>query len=78
MPADAGTRGAAEGILGISEDLPPWLILGVLGSVATAVFVIRLTGLPNLMDNEYRLGATVLNVLQEGNCNRPTMSWPEH
>jgi 4-amino-4-deoxy-L-arabinose transferase-like glycosyltransferase len=38
-----------------------------IGAVAVAIFVVRLTGLPNLMENEYRLGAYVLDVLQHGN-----------
>ena len=41
--------------------------LAVLGAVGVALFAIRLTGLPNLMENEYRLGAYVLDVLQHGN-----------
>jgi 4-amino-4-deoxy-L-arabinose transferase-like glycosyltransferase len=44
-----------------------WVLCAVLGVVAIAVFAIRLTGFPNLLDNEYRLGATVLNVLRDGN-----------
>jgi dolichyl-phosphate-mannose-protein mannosyltransferase len=39
----------------------------LIGAVAVALFAIRLTGLPNLMDNEYRVGACVLDVLQHGN-----------
>jgi len=38
-----------------------------IGAVAVAIFAVRLTGLPNLMENEYRLGAYVLDVLQHGN-----------
>src|SRR5262245_19202690 len=38
-----------------------------IGAVAVAIFAIRLTGLPNLMENEYRLGAYVLDILQHGN-----------
>ncbi len=45
----------------------PMLAPLALCSVAVAIFGIRLTGLPNLVDNEYRLGASVLNVIQSGN-----------
>jgi 4-amino-4-deoxy-L-arabinose transferase-like glycosyltransferase len=50
-----------------ADELPAPLAIAILASIATLVFVIRLTGLPNLLDNEYRLGATVLNVLHDGN-----------
>jgi 4-amino-4-deoxy-L-arabinose transferase-like glycosyltransferase len=46
---------------------PDGLALGALALVAIAIFTIRLTGLPNLVDNEGRLGASVLNVVQGGN-----------
>jgi 4-amino-4-deoxy-L-arabinose transferase-like glycosyltransferase len=41
----------------------------VAGLVAfgAALFAIRLTGLPNLLDNEYRVGPSALDVLQHGN-----------
>jgi 4-amino-4-deoxy-L-arabinose transferase-like glycosyltransferase len=39
----------------------------VLGLFALALFVVRLTGLPNLFDNECRLGESVLDVVQNGN-----------
>jgi len=42
-------------------------LLGPTAAVAVALFAIRLTGLPNLLDNEYRVGACVLDVLQHGN-----------
>lgn len=47
----------------------------VIGAVAVAIFAVRLTGLPNLMENEYRLGAYVLDVLQHGNwiCPRDSI-----
>lgn len=41
--------------------------LSILCLIAVALFTIRLTGLPNLMDNEYRVGACVLNAIQGGN-----------
>lgn len=39
----------------------------LLAVVGAALFAIRLTGAPNLLDNEYRVGACVLDVLQHGN-----------
>jgi 4-amino-4-deoxy-L-arabinose transferase-like glycosyltransferase len=39
----------------------------LLAAMGVGLFVLRLTGVPNLMDNEYRLGACVLDVLQHGN-----------
>ena len=33
---------------------------------AVALFYIRLTGLPNWLDNEYRVGASVLGVIRAG------------
>src|SRR4029077_11427237 len=39
----------------------------LLAAVGVALFAIRLTGAPNLLDNEYRVGACVLDVLQHGN-----------
>jgi len=47
--------------------LVPRAGFAALGAVGAALFAIRLTGLPNLMENEYRLGAYVLDVLQHGN-----------
>jgi Dolichyl-phosphate-mannose-protein mannosyltransferase len=54
---------------------PPLAGLAAIGAVAVALFAIRLTGLPNLMENEYRLGAYVLDVLQHGNwlCPRDSI-----
>src|SRR5262245_5564674 len=43
------------------------LTLAVLGAISVALFAIRLTGRPNLLDNEYRLGACVLDAVQAGN-----------
>jgi 4-amino-4-deoxy-L-arabinose transferase-like glycosyltransferase len=44
-----------------------WLGLAVLAGIGAVVFAIRMTGPPNLLDNEFRLGACVLDVLQHGN-----------
>ncbi len=49
---------------------PPIALL-VLASIALAIFAIRLTGLPDLVDNEYRLGACVLNAIQGGRWLSP-------
>jgi 4-amino-4-deoxy-L-arabinose transferase-like glycosyltransferase len=38
-----------------------------LGLFALALFVVGLSGLPNLFDNECRLGESVLDVVQNGN-----------
>src|SRR5262245_65736322 len=43
------------------------LALAVVTAVAIALFCIRLTGLPNWLDNEYRVGASVLDAIQGGN-----------
>ena len=45
---------------------PTMIVVAMLASLAIAIFAIRLTGLPDLVDNEYRLGATVLSVVQGG------------
>jgi len=42
------------------------LALAFLTTVALALFCIRLTGLPNWLDNEYRIGASVLDVIRAG------------
>jgi 4-amino-4-deoxy-L-arabinose transferase-like glycosyltransferase len=42
------------------------LALAFLAAVAFALFCIRLTGLANWLDNEYRIGASVLDVIQSG------------
>jgi 4-amino-4-deoxy-L-arabinose transferase-like glycosyltransferase len=44
-----------------------WSSLALLTCVGIALFAIQLTGAENLLDNEYRLGACVLDVLQHGN-----------
>jgi 4-amino-4-deoxy-L-arabinose transferase-like glycosyltransferase len=46
---------------------PAFLALPILAAIGATLFAIRLTGLPNLLDNEYRVGACVLDVLQHGN-----------
>src|SRR4029453_6232333 len=43
------------------------LALAVITTVAIALFCIRLTGLPNWLDNEYRVGASVLDAIRAGN-----------
>src|SRR5262249_41763753 len=42
------------------------ILLG-LTAFGMALFAIRLAGLPNLLDNEYRVGACALDVLKNGN-----------
>lgn len=44
----------------------PRLLAAVVGGVTLALFVIGLTGAPNLVDNERRVGAYVLDVLHNG------------
>src|SRR5262249_3884882 len=44
-----------------------WSGLALLSCVGVVLFAIRLTGAPNLLENEFRLGACVLDVLQHGN-----------
>src|SRR5262245_35183588 len=41
--------------------------LALLSCVGVVLFAIRLTGAPNLLENEFRVGAGVLDVLQHGN-----------
>jgi len=43
----------------------------VISALAVALFIVRLTGLPNLVDNEFRLGACVLNAIQGVNWIAP-------
>src|SRR5262249_14940653 len=74
MPAESRLRAPSEAIGPGSDELPAWLTFAVFGAVATTLFVIRLTGFPNVLDNEYRLGATVLNVLQHGTWICPSDS----
>jgi 4-amino-4-deoxy-L-arabinose transferase-like glycosyltransferase len=69
LPIDPGateTPPSAKGAAGVpARGVWPGLVL--LSCVAAVVFAIRLTGAPNLLDNEFRLGACVLDVLQHGN-----------
>jgi 4-amino-4-deoxy-L-arabinose transferase-like glycosyltransferase len=46
-----------------------------IGLVAAALYAIRLTGVPDLMENEYRLGAYVIDILQHGHwlCPRDSL-----
>jgi 4-amino-4-deoxy-L-arabinose transferase-like glycosyltransferase len=55
------------------ERSEPSPLAGVLAisALAAALFIVRLTGLPNLVDNEFRLGACVLNAIQGGNWIAP-------
>ena len=48
-----------------ARDVWPGLVL--LSCIGVVLFAIRLTGAPNLLDNEFRVGACVLDVLQHGN-----------
>ena len=50
---------------------PRMLVPLVFTLVAAALFAIRLAGPPNFLDNEYRLGAFVLNATQGGNWLAP-------
>jgi len=45
--------------------------MALLAIIAVALFALRLTEQPNLLDNEYRVGACVLNALQGGNWVSP-------
>jgi hypothetical protein len=51
------------------------LALAVLAAVAGALFCIRMTGPPNWLDNEYRVGASVLDAIRAGNwiCPRDAL-----
>jgi 4-amino-4-deoxy-L-arabinose transferase-like glycosyltransferase len=51
------------------------MALTVVTAVASALFCIRLTGLPNWLDNEYRIGASVLDAIRAGNwiCPRDAL-----
>ncbi len=44
----------------------PWRLQLFVAALAVAMFAIVLTGLPNLMDNERRIGAYVLDTVQHG------------
>jgi Dolichyl-phosphate-mannose-protein mannosyltransferase len=61
---------SAAGIAAGTAPSPAWAYL-LIAVVAAALFAIRLTGLPNLLDNEYRVGACVLNAIQGGNWLSP-------
>ncbi len=64
--------GAFLGARPRAEAAPSWLAAPlVLTLIALALFGIRLAGRPNLLDNEYRLGACVLNAIQGGNWISP-------
>ena len=65
-PSDAGAAGP-ESSPGPADRRNPWRDLALLSSVGAATFAIRLTGAPNFLDNEFRIGACVLDVLQHGN-----------
>jgi len=55
--------------------LPAWVVYVLLGALTAGLFAIRMTGPPNWLDNEYRLGAAVLDVLRAGNwiCPRDAL-----
>lgn len=55
--------------------LPTPLTLAVLAVVSLGLWTIRLWGQPNLLDNEYRLGACVLDAIHAGNwiCPRDAL-----
>src|SRR5215468_7119894 len=65
-PSDAVVAGA-ESSPGPADRRTHWRDLALLSCVGAAMFAIRLTGAPNFFDNEYRVGACVLDVLQHGN-----------
>jgi 4-amino-4-deoxy-L-arabinose transferase-like glycosyltransferase len=68
-PTDAGVAEARPSAQHAAPDTgrDVWLVLVLLSCVGIALFAIRLTGAPNLLDNEFRVGACVLDVLQHGN-----------
>jgi 4-amino-4-deoxy-L-arabinose transferase-like glycosyltransferase len=51
----------------VSLHTPSWKELALLAFLGAILFAIRLTGAPNLLENEYRVGACVLDALQHGN-----------
>ena len=81
-PSDAGAAGP-ESSPGPADRRNPWRDLALLSCVGAAMFAIRLTGAPNFLDNEFRVGACVLDVLQHrnwlcphdvlGNTDKPPM-----
>ncbi len=48
------------------DPVAPWAVHAILVAVTSCLFAIRLTGAENLFDNEDRLGAYVLDILQGG------------
>ena len=52
---------------GGSSDHPPRAAGLLLAAVVVAVFLVAVTGVPNLLDNEGRLASYVLDALQNGN-----------
>ena len=65
QPAEAGPRaqGASPGVA--TEPKGIWLYT-LVGGTAVLLFIIGLTGQPNLMDNERRVGAYVLDAVHNG------------
>src|SRR5262249_13999485 len=59
---ESSDRNSLPGVT--TSRLPDLLLLAVIGCI---LFVIRLTGAPNLLENEFRVGACVLDALQHGN-----------
>ena len=78
-PSDAVVAGA-ESSPGPADRRTHWRDLALLSCVGAAMFAIRLTGAPNFFDNEFRVGACVLDVLQHGNwlCPHDVLSLPAH
>jgi len=62
----------AEQSPAIQNEPSPRLILRAVLLFFAALFIITLTGLPQFMDNEYRLSAYVLDILQNGRFFCPT------
>jgi hypothetical protein len=57
-----------------SPNTEPPHLAAILALIAVSIFVIALSGMPNLMDNEQRVAAYVLDAVQNGNwiCQRDT------
>ena len=73
MPAAAASVGPCAGRPARrAQDLAALAALTALGA---ALFVIRLTGAPDLLENEFRVGGTVLDLLQHGHwlCPRDVL-----
>lgn len=64
--ADSGPRAQELSTGAAAEPKISWLYV-LVGATAVFLFVIGLTGLPNLMDNERRVGAYVLDAVHNGN-----------